>query len=321
MRVDKNIGKTFGCYKILRIDEPSVLPSGQKKKNYLCECIKCNNIRKINAYKVTHNNYQYCNVCKPKQKEIAMSIIGRKFGRLTVIERVDNHIQPSGQAKVMYRCKCDCTNEVIVSASHLVSGHTTSCGCLRIEVLQELLVKDLTGQKFGRLTVISKNKIKNGRQYWNCKCDCGKDTVASSTSLTTGKRKSCGCLVSVAEYEFALHLDKNNYNYTRQYTFDDCKDKRELPFDFGIKNNNDELIMLVELHGQQHYSPFTYCKEPKEIKIKNYNERRRKDLIKETYCKEHNIPLLIIKYTDFSKKEKIFENFYHSIIETKGKKK
>lgn len=194
-----------------------------------------------------------------------------------------------------------------------MSGHTTSCGCLRIEVLQELLVKDLTGQKFGKLTVISKSEIKNNRQYWNCLCDCGKKGNYSSASLTSGKRISCGCLSSKAEYEFSLYLDKNNYKYKPQFTFKDCKDKRKLPFDFGIIDENNELIMLVELHGQQHYAPFTYCNESKEIKLKNYNDRKRKDLIKENYCKENNIPLLIIKYNKFNKKEQIFEDFYHSI--------
>jgi hypothetical protein len=60
MRVDTNIGKTYGCYKILNIGEPSILPSGQKKKTYICECTRCNNIRQLNAYKVTHNNYKNC---------------------------------------------------------------------------------------------------------------------------------------------------------------------------------------------------------------------------------------------------------------------
>jgi hypothetical protein len=66
----------------------------------------------------------------------------------------------------MYKCLCDCGKEVVVSSTHLMSGHTTSCGCLHIEIMQELFVKDLTGQKFGKLTVIEKDKIKNGRQYW-----------------------------------------------------------------------------------------------------------------------------------------------------------
>lgn len=310
---DTNIGNIYGCYKVLGVGESSVLPSGQKKKNYICECIKCKNIRQINAYKVTHNNYQYCNNCKPHQRNIDVSIIGQKFGRLKVLERVDNRMQSNGQTKVMYKCVCDCGNEVIVESSHLKSGHTMSCGCYHIEVLQEMLIKDLAGQKFGKLTVVDKNKIKDGRQYWNCICDCGRSVIVSSISLTTGKRKSCGCLSSVAEYEFAIYLDKNGYLYESQFTFEDCRDKRRLPFDFGIKNEHGKLMMLVELHGQQHYAPFTYCNEPKDIKDKNYIDRIKKDNIKADYCRKKNIPLLIIKYNDFNKKEQIFESFYNSI--------
>jgi hypothetical protein len=242
---------------------------------------------------------------------------GKRFGRLTVVKRVDNYTQPNGKTKVMYKCVCDCGNEIIVSATHLISGHTQSCGCLRIEILQDLLVKDLTGQQFGKLTAVSKYKIKNGRQYWNCKCECGKTTIASSAALASGKKKSCGCLNSVAEYEFATYLDKHGYKYKPQFTFKDCKDKRKLPFDFAIKDEYDKLLMLVELHGQQHYYPFTYCNEPKDVKNKNYIERKRKDLIKENYCKDNNIPLLIIKYSNFDKKEQIFEDFFTSIFRKK----
>ena len=113
-------------------------------------------------------------------------------------------------------------------------------------------------------------------------------------------------------------MDRNGYLYEPQYTFDNCKDKRKLPFDFGIKNEDNQLIMLIELHGQQHYAPFTYCNESKEIKIKNYIDRKNKDLIKENYCKVNNIPLLIIKYNEFNKKEQIFENFYNSMFYKRG---
>ena len=56
---------------------------------------------------------------------------------------------------------------------------------------------DLTGQKFGRLTVIEKNlevsKIKK-RSYWNCICECGNTHVAVESVLKNGHTKSCGCL-------------------------------------------------------------------------------------------------------------------------------
>ena len=63
----------------------------------------------------------------------ALDLIGQKFGRLTVISKAEKHIQPSGQRKTCWLCKCDCGNEIIIKGSDLKSGHTQSCGCLRIE--------------------------------------------------------------------------------------------------------------------------------------------------------------------------------------------
>lgn len=57
---------------------------------------------------------------------------------------------------------------------------------------------DLTGEKYGRLTVESLNRSENGIVYWNCLCDCGKTTVVRGSNLKTGAVKSCGCLVHQA---------------------------------------------------------------------------------------------------------------------------
>lgn len=51
---------------------------------------------------------------------------------------------------------------------------------------------DLTGQKFGRLTVIDYHHSNNGA-YWLCKCSCGNESVVSGRSLRYGTTKSCGC--------------------------------------------------------------------------------------------------------------------------------
>ena len=54
---------------------------------------------------------------------------------------------------------------------------------------------DLTGQKFGRLTVIKKDtdKITNSGSYWICQCDCGNIKSIKSSSLRRGEIVSCGC--------------------------------------------------------------------------------------------------------------------------------
>lgn len=55
---------------------------------------------------------------------------------------------------------------------------------------------DLSGQKFGRLTVIKKVKPEQNSQtnaFWLCKCDCGSEVIVRSKSLRIGESTSCGC--------------------------------------------------------------------------------------------------------------------------------
>lgn len=53
---------------------------------------------------------------------------------------------------------------------------------------------DITGQKFGRLTVTGKSvRLSLAGALWECSCDCGGTTVVNSLKLRTGKTQSCGC--------------------------------------------------------------------------------------------------------------------------------
>ena len=59
-------------------------------------------------------------------------------------------------------------------------------------------IKDLTGNRYGKLVAIRIDHHDFNRHciYWLCKCDCGKETVVRSASLTNGKAKSCSCFRS-----------------------------------------------------------------------------------------------------------------------------
>lgn len=59
----------------------------------------------------------------------APDLIGRKFGKLTVIERVENDRHNHAR----WLCRCDCGTEKVVAAKHLLSGDTVSCGCYQKE--------------------------------------------------------------------------------------------------------------------------------------------------------------------------------------------
>ena len=58
-------------------------------------------------------------------------IIGKKFGRLTVLEKTDK--KPPKDTHYYYRCKCDCGNECLVLKNNLKRANTTSCGCYKKE--------------------------------------------------------------------------------------------------------------------------------------------------------------------------------------------
>ena len=52
---------------------------------------------------------------------------------------------------------------------------------------------NLKGQTFGRLHVEDKAESKNGRTYWNCRCECGNKKTVSTQHLRSGTIQSCGC--------------------------------------------------------------------------------------------------------------------------------
>lgn len=75
---------------------------------------------------------------------------GQHFGKLTVIHRTADYVQPSGQHKRMWHCICECGVECDVRAADLKSGNTKSCGCFQqfsrgkqhILILSERLLVD-----------------------------------------------------------------------------------------------------------------------------------------------------------------------------------
>lgn len=54
--------------------------------------------------------------------------------------------------------------------------------------------KDLTGQKFERLTVLERVPNYRNRVAWRCICECGNETIVTSLDICSGNTKSCGCL-------------------------------------------------------------------------------------------------------------------------------
>lgn len=132
-----------------------------------------------------------------KQSEISP---GARFGKLTVIEQVEKPSNSTATSRY-WKCVCDCGNEKIVSGNMLAQGKTKSCGCLAQEEMASRGV-DITGQRFGRLTVLKRvpkpEHLKSRGAYFLCLCDCGNEKIIMGKSLRDGKTTSCGCRISEA---------------------------------------------------------------------------------------------------------------------------
>jgi len=79
-------------------------------------------------------------------------------------------------------------------------------------------LQDLSGQKFGRLTVLRRDgEIKPTR--WVCLCECGKEYSSTAGHLKSGNIKSCGCLRHESQYE-GLQRDPNIVTKDRPIGYD-----------------------------------------------------------------------------------------------------
>lgn len=129
---------------------------------------------------------------------------GRVFERLTVIG-----LTPLRKHKeVVWLCRCECNSICLVLSGNLVSGHTKSCGCLQRENTSKANKANLANIKFGKLFVVEQAKERNsrGNVVWSCLCECGNTKEVVSFNLSSGRTKSCGCLVSeTAKKNFTTH--------------------------------------------------------------------------------------------------------------------
>lgn len=105
-----------------------------------------------------------------------------------------------------------------------------------------------------------------------------------------------------------LLIDKllNNYNiyFINEYRFEKCRDKKSLPFDFALFNNDDNYLkMLIEYDGEQHFKSVE-CFGGKD----KFKEQIRRDKIKNRYCIDNNIPLIRIPYWEYDNIEYILKN-------------
>jgi hypothetical protein len=133
----------------------------------------------------------------PIRSSCIIDLTGKKFGRLTILSlATKTEGEKSRGAK--WNAVCDCGIQKVILGNSLKSGAVLSCGCLNREHVSKKMKKDITALKFAMLTVVAETyplqRSASGSILWDCICKCGNKTTATIGDLSSGHKRSCGCL-------------------------------------------------------------------------------------------------------------------------------
>lgn len=119
----------------------------------------------------------------------SLDLTSKRFGTMVCVKKIGRQ-----NRCCIWLCKCDCGKEFTGQSNYIQANRISNCGCQKGRAVSKFLTKDITGQRFGRLTalkIVGQNK--SSQKIWECRCDCGKITTSDGSALRRGSSKSCGC--------------------------------------------------------------------------------------------------------------------------------
>lgn len=167
---------------------------------------------------------------------VASNLLGLKFGHLTVISRAES----DKQANAQWLCSCECGKESVIRAGFLNKGQMVCSKSCRLNPASK--IKDITGQKFGKLTAIRHVGInKQGKAVWLFSCTCGVEISVPSDRVLNSGMKSCGKGIHKATYKHGLSMTRG-YKSMHYYKYKTSK-KNQTPA-WITQKDLDEMIAL-----------------------------------------------------------------------------
>jgi len=129
--------------------------------------------------------------------------VGQKHNHLTILD----YIYDEKYHKHQFECKCDCGNECVKSAYHVINNKIKKCGFL------DCKYKQYIGRKFNHLTILEyfyDNDEKYHKHKFKCKCDCGNECIRYAHRIINNQIKTCGFLDCKFSYNSKQKLKQIN---------------------------------------------------------------------------------------------------------------
>lgn len=237
-----------------------------------------------------------CKKCAMEKLAISKRISRDEF----ILKSQDIHKNKFNYDKVIYTNVF--ADVIIICKIHgeytqIPHNHLRGHGCPKCSNNKRLSVEDFMNKAneihYNKYIYGKIDSIVNNKQEINIMCRKHGEYKQNICNHLNGQ--GCPkCNSSKGELQIESILKENNIKYKPQYSFSDLKYKRGLLFDFGVLDENGNLLYLIEYNGKQHYEFIDYLHKTEE----KFEIQKVRDKLKENYCKVNNIPLIIIKYNE-----------------------
>lgn len=262
---------------LLKQERPDIEILGEYVNNYTKLRVKCPCGNIYEAAPTTLRKGHRCSKCTgvySQSKEELQSLLPN----INIIEKISNN-------KIIYECP-KCKRQTSTSQSYLLSHKDILCyNCRGANISKgRTKTKEYLQSKCPDIEILG--EYVNNSTPIRYKCKCGTIHYARPNNLISGNR-CWHCRESKGEKLIREYLDKNNINYIMGYKFNNCRDKKPLPFDFYLPDYN----YLIEFDGTQHFKSSNLWDRNQDLEI-----RKNHDKIKTQYCKNNGIKLIRITY-------------------------
>lgn len=274
--------------------------NNREKLRFRCVC---GNEFETSFNKFRDQNKRQCNECG---KEL------NNYSKRLTIEYVRNFVEENSNCVLLsdeyknnhtkLKFGCSCGSIFYTGFDNFVYQETRQC----LECANKNRTKDkvLTIDEVKTRVEENGNSVLLSTEYINAQrklkfqCKCGNIYSRSWNGFNNGQGYCLECSKkhSKGEDKIKIFLESKNIKFNREYTFDGCKFKRKLPFDFYLP----DLNTCIEYDGEFHF-------DTDRIPFGNPSLQQKRDAIKTKFCKDNHIKLIRIPYYDFNRIEEILE--------------
>lgn len=194
--------------------------------------------------------------------------------------------------RILMNCTIHQVKSRKTPAEVIMGKGCVQCGLEKLSIQartpQEVFVKSLF-DKYPSIDLIGGYISKSEYADFHCHI-CGADWT--DLPVYVDHRGCPRCNGLSIETRIGEILQQYKITYIPQYSFDGCKNKRKLPFDYYIPEYN----IAIEYDGEQHYKPVNFGGISDKEAQENLKITQHHDEIKTKYCQNNNIPLIRIPY-------------------------